>query len=180
MHNINLVTPEHVVPQVVEALSIALERGLSLPVIYNTSGYDCLPSLELLSGLVDIYMPDFKVAVSAILLCSVWSLINVCTFLYAEGWQPTAYGSVSWCKCHLWQACNQGTHVCLCGTCMLMADRVLVSALLWCGISPADHRRHHADTCLLPLHAAQHSSGRLIALRSMPGLLTTRSMPRQQ
>jgi len=60
-HNINLVTPEHVVPQVVEALAIAVEHGLSLPIVYNSSGYDGLASLALLDGLVDIYMPDFKV-----------------------------------------------------------------------------------------------------------------------
>lgn len=59
-HNINLVTPEHVVPQVVEALAAAIDGGLRLPVVYNTSGYDALPSLALLDGLVDIYMPDFK------------------------------------------------------------------------------------------------------------------------
>ncbi|KAI8473228.1 MAG: radical SAM superfamily protein [Monoraphidium minutum] len=59
-HNINLVTPEHVVPQVVEALATAAARGLSLPIVYNTSGYDSLSSLRLLDGLVDIYMPDFK------------------------------------------------------------------------------------------------------------------------
>ena len=59
-HNINFVTPEHVVPQVVEALPIAIEGGLRLPIVYNTSGYDSLESLRLLDGLVDIYMPDFK------------------------------------------------------------------------------------------------------------------------
>lgn len=59
-HNINLVTPEHVVPQVVEALAIAVEMGLRLPIVYNTSAYDSLESLRLLDGLVDIYMPDFK------------------------------------------------------------------------------------------------------------------------
>jgi putative pyruvate formate lyase activating enzyme len=59
-HNINLVTPEHVVPQVLEALLLAAEAGLSLPVVYNTSAYDSLRSLELLDGVVDIYMPDFK------------------------------------------------------------------------------------------------------------------------
>jgi len=60
-HNVNLVTPEHVVPQVVEALEIAVERGLHLPIVYNTSAYDALSSLALLDGLVDVYMPDFKV-----------------------------------------------------------------------------------------------------------------------
>ncbi|UCF20799.1 MAG: radical SAM protein [Gemmatimonadota bacterium] len=59
-HNINLVTPEHVVPQVLEALAIAVDGGLTLPIVYNTSAYDALESLELLDGIVDIYMPDFK------------------------------------------------------------------------------------------------------------------------
>ena len=59
-HNINLVTPEHVAPQVVEAVVAAVPRGLRLPLVYNTSAYDALSSLELLDGLVDIYMPDFK------------------------------------------------------------------------------------------------------------------------
>ena len=59
-HNINLVTPEHVVPQVVEALVLAIEQGLRLPIVYNTSAYDALSSLKLMDGLVDIYMPDFK------------------------------------------------------------------------------------------------------------------------
>lgn len=59
-HNINLVTPEHVVPQIVEALAVAIERGLRLPVVYNTSAYDGMSSLRLMDGLVDIYMPDFK------------------------------------------------------------------------------------------------------------------------
>ena len=60
-HNINLVTPEHVVPQIVEALPLAIEGGLRLPLVYNTSAYDALSSLALMDGLVDIYMPDFKV-----------------------------------------------------------------------------------------------------------------------
>ncbi len=59
-HNINWVTPEHVVPQVLEALCLAAEQGLRLPIVYNTSAYDSLRSLELLDGVVDIYMPDFK------------------------------------------------------------------------------------------------------------------------
>jgi len=60
-HNINLVTPEHVVPQVLEALVPAVEYGLRLPIVYNTSAYDSLESLQLLDGVVDIYMPDFKI-----------------------------------------------------------------------------------------------------------------------
>ncbi|MFQ6673939.1 MAG: radical SAM protein [Fidelibacterota bacterium] len=59
-HNINFVTPEHVVPQIVEALPTAIEKGLRLPLVYNTSAFDSLESLRLLDGLVDIYMPDFK------------------------------------------------------------------------------------------------------------------------
>ncbi len=60
-HNINLVTPEHVVPQLVESIALAAEAGLRLPIVYNTSGYDSPSSLALLDGVVDIYMPDFKV-----------------------------------------------------------------------------------------------------------------------
>ena len=59
-HNINFVTPGHVVPQILEALLIAVERGLRLPLVYNTSAYDSLDSLRLMDGIVDIYMPDFK------------------------------------------------------------------------------------------------------------------------
>lgn len=59
-HNINLVTPEHVVPQLIEALPLAIEGGLRLPIVYNTSGYDSMESLKLMDGVVDIYMPDFK------------------------------------------------------------------------------------------------------------------------
>jgi putative pyruvate formate lyase activating enzyme len=59
-HNINFVTPEHVVPQILEALPIAIERGLRLPLVYNTSAYDSLESIQWMDGIVDIYMPDFK------------------------------------------------------------------------------------------------------------------------
>ena len=59
-HNINFVTPEHVVPQILEALGIAVERGLRLPLVYNTSAYDSLESIQWMDGIVDIYMPDFK------------------------------------------------------------------------------------------------------------------------
>src|SRR5213079_503224 len=59
-HNINFVTPEHVVPQILEALVLAVERGLRLPLVYNTSAYDSLESIHLMDGLVDIYMPDLK------------------------------------------------------------------------------------------------------------------------
>lgn len=59
-HNINFVSPSHVVPQVLEALVIAVDRGLRLPIVYNSGGYDSLDTLALLDGIVDIYMPDFK------------------------------------------------------------------------------------------------------------------------
>ena len=59
-HNINFVTPSHVVPQILEALVVAAERGLRLPLVYNTGGYDRVETLRWLDGVVDIYMPDFK------------------------------------------------------------------------------------------------------------------------
>jgi putative pyruvate formate lyase activating enzyme len=59
-HNINFVTPEHVVPQILEALLPAIERGLRLPLVYNTGAYDSLESMQFLNGVVDVYMPDFK------------------------------------------------------------------------------------------------------------------------
>jgi len=59
-HNINFVTPEHVVPQIIEALPPAIEAGLRVPLVYNTSAYDSMESLALMDGIVDIYMPDFK------------------------------------------------------------------------------------------------------------------------
>ncbi len=59
-HNINWVTPEHVVPQILEAVPHAVAGGLRLPVVYNTSSYDSLDSLRLLEGIVDVYMPDLK------------------------------------------------------------------------------------------------------------------------
>jgi len=59
-HNINFVTPTHVVPQILDALSLAIEQGLSIPLVYNTSGYDTVETIKLLNGIFDIYMPDFK------------------------------------------------------------------------------------------------------------------------
>lgn len=59
-HNINLVSPSHVVSQIVQAVALAAEGGLSLPLVYNTGGYDALETLLLLDGIVDIYMPDMK------------------------------------------------------------------------------------------------------------------------
>jgi putative pyruvate formate lyase activating enzyme len=59
-HNINLVTPAHVVPQILEALAVAVEHGLSAPLVYNTSAYDSPRSLAFMDEVVDVYMPDFK------------------------------------------------------------------------------------------------------------------------
>ena len=61
-HNINWVSPSHQVPQLVRALAIAAGRGLSIPIVYNTNGYDSIEVLRLLEGIVDIYMPDLKYA----------------------------------------------------------------------------------------------------------------------
>lgn len=59
-NNINLVTPTHFMPQIARALELAKREGLYLPVVYNSSGYECVESLKELEGLVDIYLPDFK------------------------------------------------------------------------------------------------------------------------
>jgi len=59
-HNINLVSPTHVVPQVLESLELAVESGLHLPLVYNSGGYDSVETLRILDGIVDIYMPDMK------------------------------------------------------------------------------------------------------------------------
>lgn len=61
-HNVNVVTPSHVVPQILAALEWAAERGLRVPLVYNCGGYDSLETLKLLDGVVDIYMPDLKFA----------------------------------------------------------------------------------------------------------------------
>lgn len=59
-HNINFVSPTHVIPQILEALLIAAEKGLRVPLVHNSGGYDSQETLELLDGIVDIYMPDMK------------------------------------------------------------------------------------------------------------------------
>lgn len=84
VHNINLVTPEHVVPQVALSILHARELGLKLPIIYNTSAFDSLESLELLDGLVDIYLPDFKV----------WKDSSSKRLLKADNYTATAMESI--------------------------------------------------------------------------------------
>ncbi|KAJ4379898.1 hypothetical protein N0V86_005082 [Didymella sp. IMI 355093] len=83
-HNINLVTPEHVVPQVVLSILHARELGLRIPIVYNTSSFDSLESLKLLDGLVDIYLPDFKV----------WKNSTSKRLLKADNYTATAMESI--------------------------------------------------------------------------------------
>ena len=64
--NINFVTPTHVIPAIAAAIEIARKKGLTLPTVYNTGGYDSVETLKLLAGLVDIYMPDMKYSDSAV------------------------------------------------------------------------------------------------------------------
>lgn len=59
-NNINLVTPTHFVPQIIEALKISKNKGLNIPIVYNSSGYENIETLKLLDGYIDIYLPDFK------------------------------------------------------------------------------------------------------------------------
>lgn len=59
-HNINLVSPGHIVPQIVEGILLAAKKGLNIPIVYNTNGYDLTDTLRLLDGIVDIYLPDLK------------------------------------------------------------------------------------------------------------------------
>jgi len=59
-HNINLVTPTHLIPQITEASLVAQKWGLALPLVYNTSGYESLEGLKLLSGIIDVYLVDMR------------------------------------------------------------------------------------------------------------------------
>jgi putative pyruvate formate lyase activating enzyme len=79
-HNINFVTPEHLVPQILEALPLAVDGGLRLPIVYNTSAYDSMESLGWLDGVVDIYMPDFKL----------WERSSALRFLKAKDYPEVA------------------------------------------------------------------------------------------
>jgi putative pyruvate formate lyase activating enzyme len=84
-HNINFVTPEHVVPQVLEALPFAIVGGLRLPIVYNTSAYDSAESLALLDGVVDVYMPDFKY----------WTPARAARYLKAENYPDVARARIA-------------------------------------------------------------------------------------
>ncbi len=83
-HNLNFVTPEHVAPQVVEAIAAAIPRGLRVPIVYNTSAFDSLESLKLMEGLVDIYMPDFKF----------WNLESARTLARAKNYPEAARAAI--------------------------------------------------------------------------------------
>jgi putative pyruvate formate lyase activating enzyme len=84
-HNINFVTPEHVAPQIAEAVPIAIRHGLRLPIVYNTSAYDALDSIELMDRIVDIYMPDFKY----------WSRERSRTYMKAEDYPDAARAAIA-------------------------------------------------------------------------------------
>ncbi|KAF3026883.1 hypothetical protein E8E14_015092 [Neopestalotiopsis sp. 37M] len=84
VHNINLITPEHVAPQVALSILAARDLGLRIPIIYNTSAFDSLESLELMDGLVDIYLPDFKV----------WNPATSRRLLKADDYAKTACESI--------------------------------------------------------------------------------------
>lgn len=96
--DINLVTPEHVVPQVVLSILHARELGLRLPIVYNTSAFDSLESLELLDGLVDIYLPDFKV----------WSDATSKRLLKADNYTATAIESIKAMHAQVGDLCFTG------------------------------------------------------------------------
>jgi putative pyruvate formate lyase activating enzyme len=61
-HNINLVSPTHIMPQILEALLVAIPQGLNIPIVYNTGGYELAEAIKLLDGIVDIYLPDMRYA----------------------------------------------------------------------------------------------------------------------
>lgn len=88
-HNINLVSPSHVVPQIIDALSIAIEGGFNLPLVYNTGGYDNPETIKLLDKIIDIYMPDIKYGDSDVayeLSCAkdYWEISKKCIKLMHE------------------------------------------------------------------------------------------------
>lgn len=84
-HNINFVTPTHVVPQILEALPAAIEGGLHVPLVYNTGAYDAVATLKLLDGIIDIYMPDFKF----------WEECHAKTYCAAENYPEIARAAIA-------------------------------------------------------------------------------------
>ncbi|KAI1099886.1 hypothetical protein F4804DRAFT_320447 [Jackrogersella minutella] len=98
VHNINLTTPEHVVPQVALSILAARDLGLKIPIVYNTSAFDSLASLELMDGLVDIYLPDFKV----------WNKATSQRLLKADDYASTATESVKAMHAQVGDLCFTG------------------------------------------------------------------------
>lgn len=98
VHNINLVTPEHVVPQVALSILHARDLGLNIPIVYNTSAFDSLASLELMDGLVDIYLPDFKV----------WNKTTSQRLLKTEDYASTAAESIKAMHAQVGDLCFTG------------------------------------------------------------------------
>jgi len=98
VHNINLITPEHMVPQVALSILHARDNGLTVPIIYNTSAYDSLASLELMDGLVDIYLPDFKV----------WEPATSRRLLKADDYAATARESIKAMHAQVGDLCFTG------------------------------------------------------------------------
>ncbi|MFN7182404.1 MAG: radical SAM protein [Planctomycetota bacterium] len=90
-HNINFVTPEHVAPQVIESVIVAIELGLNIPIVYNTSAYDSEDSLMLANDIVDIYMPDFKL----------WDPDLSGQLLYARDYSQSARWSIKIMNCQV-------------------------------------------------------------------------------
>lgn len=84
-HNINLVTGAHYVPQIIEALAIAKRQGLSIPIVYNSSGYESLDALRLLDGWIDIYLPDYKY----------YSSYYAARYSHAADYREIAVGAIS-------------------------------------------------------------------------------------
>ncbi|KAG8410105.1 hypothetical protein J3458_019172 [Metarhizium acridum] len=98
VHNINIVTPEHVVPQVALSVLHAKQLGLRVPIVYNTSSFDSLASLELMDGLVDIYLADFKV----------WETSSSKRLLKADDYAATAKESIRAMQAQVGDLCFTG------------------------------------------------------------------------
>ncbi len=91
VHNINLVTAGHFIPTVARSIELAKDRGLQIPVAFNSGGYESAASLKLLDGLVDIYMPDMKFVSSSLSssLCNCSDYYEVCCSAIAEMYRQT-------------------------------------------------------------------------------------------
>ena len=117
VHNINLITPEHVVPQVALSILHAREIGLRIPIIYNTSAFDSLASIHLLDGLIDIYLLDFKV----------WENSTSKRLLKAENYTAAAMESIKAMHAQVGDLCFTGDGI--------AKKRVLIRHLVMPGLS---------------------------------------------